>query len=83
MKVPCLVEVGIGEVDIHVGNVDVFIGLCGEKMEEVNVLNREGHIGEYKFVGIDNVRVFCWSNVHPSEWYPELLKISEMYVEGV
>ena len=75
-NVPCVVEGVTGGIDIHVPSVEVFPWVL---LEEVNVKNVEGHVGEYKFVGIDNVRVFDWSKVHPSEWSPELVRVNQSY----
>jgi hypothetical protein len=79
-KVPCVVEFGRGEIDVHLTSIRLIVGLGGVTVNEVNVENREGHINEYSVEGLTNVRVFCWENVHPSEWSPELIQVNESFV---
>jgi hypothetical protein len=80
-KVPCVVgfESQSRVVVLHVPSVDVFVGLGGVTLEEIDVPNLEGVVNWYTIKGIPNVEVYDWSNVHPSEWSPELIQLNESY----
>ena len=82
MKVPCVVEVlqSSRVVVLHVPSVEVFRGLGGVTLEEVDVPNKDGSLNWYVLKGVPNVEVMDWSNVHPSDWSPELIQLNESYV---
>lgn len=79
-KVPCVVEFGRGEVDVHLPSIRLIVGLGGVTVNEVNIHYREGHINEYSVEGLTNVRVFCWENVHSDDWFPELIQVNKSYL---